>query len=171
MSELDEIRNELAQLRQEVQVLRDIEAIRRLKAKYYRYTDMFEWGKYYELFTDDVVVVWEPWNMRVDGRADLVRQLDERRQFHYTVHHGHMPEIDIIDSTHARAIWALNLKAWYDGPGERGGSGARFVEHAAHQVEEYRKVDGVWLISRLEYSVLYAENVDHVRSVLDALHE
>ena len=58
-----------------------------------------------------------------------------------TVHHGHMPEIEVTSDTTATGIWALqDLLRWPDGH-ELYGYG--------HYHEEYEKVDGRWRITKM----------------------
>jgi hypothetical protein len=57
-----------------------------------------------------------------------------------TVHHGHMPEIEIVSATSARGIWAMeDLLRWPDGTEMRG---------YGHYHETYEKAGGRWRISR-----------------------
>ena len=63
-----------------------------------------------------------------------------------TVHHGHMPEIDILDASSARGTWAMfDYVEWSDGSEstERVGS-----QGYGHYVEEYVNEDGQWRIAR-----------------------
>lgn len=66
-----------------------------------------------------------------------------------SVHHGHVPEIEILDDDHARGIWPM-----YDlveTPPE-----SAYESHTGwgHYAEEYRRVDGRWLISRTQLTRL-----------------
>jgi len=59
-----------------------------------------------------------------------------------TVHHGHMPEIEILTPTTARGIWSMEDKLrWPEG------SPIRSMHGYGHYHEEYKKVDGAWKIS------------------------
>src|SRR5690606_41223210 len=66
-----------------------------------------------------------------------------------TVHRGRMPGIDILDDDHGRGTWA-----WYDlvepPPGGRVPGLAGF----GHYCEAYRRVAGLWRISRLRLTRL-----------------
>ena len=135
-----------------------IEEIKQLKARYLRTLDAKDWTAFGAVFTSDAVM---------DMRSELTHHGDDASgallagkdpvlvgrdviaafvsaalpPTTISVHHGHMPEITILDGGAATGIWALfDYLDW-------GGSGLRGY---GHYHEEYRCVDGGWLISRLE---------------------
>ena len=57
-----------------------------------------------------------------------------------TVHHGHMPEIDVTSETTATGVWAM--EDIVETPGD-------ILHGYGHYWETYRKVDGKWLIETL----------------------
>ena len=59
-----------------------------------------------------------------------------------TVHHGHAPEIELTSDDTARGIWAMEDKLWWTN-----GDHEEHLHGYGHYHEEYRKVDGRWLIS------------------------
>ena len=87
----------------------DIEAIRRLKARYFRTMDTKDWAGMRQVFTDDVVVdTSECGGGVVTGADEFMAFLQEALGEATTVHQGHMPEIDLTSDTTATGIWALN---------------------------------------------------------------
>ena len=61
-----------------------------------------------------------------------------------TVHHGHMPEIEILSPTTARGVWAMEDKLrWPEG------SPIQTMHGYGHYHETYELVDGAWRISTL----------------------
>lgn len=128
-----------------------IEEIKQLKARYFRLMDAKDWASWRELFTDDCYLRWGP------GADDHVRGGDALVEFvsgrvgklaGMTVHHGHMPEIDVTGPTTATGTWALfdYLDVSFAGGGSspmghRMGYGRYF--------EEYRRDDGRWRISSI----------------------
>ena len=76
----------------------DLEAIRQLKARYFRLMDTKDWDGFRELFTPDVVF---------EGVDAFLAMLLPALADVETVHHGHMPEIDITSPTTASGIWAM----------------------------------------------------------------
>jgi hypothetical protein len=135
----------------------EIEQIKQLKARYFRYLDTKQWPKYRAIFTDDARI-W----VRSNADSDAPRSLDDFIDWMQTshdadravsVHQGHMPEIEILDETSARGIWALF--DWVARP--RG----RAFQGFGHYYEEYRKgPDGQWRISLMRISRLRRDEMD-----------
>ena len=86
----------------------DIEAIKQLKARYFRTMDTKDWSGMRKVFTDDVVMDTSAAGGDVVAGADeFLAFLQPTLQEAITVHHGHMPEIEISGPSTARGIWAL----------------------------------------------------------------
>lgn len=59
-----------------------------------------------------------------------------------SVHHGHAPEIELTSDATVRGVWPMEDRLWCtDGDHEE------HLHGYGHHHEEYRKVDGCWLIS------------------------
>jgi ketosteroid isomerase-like protein len=118
----------------------ELEAIKILKARYFRLLDTRQWDAWGDVFTEDVVL--EPAAQMVfRGRAEVVKNVSTLLNGLQTVHHGHMPEIDFIDQNNARGIWAMF--DWVEGHG-------RSMTGYGHYHEEYRRdADGKWRIKKL----------------------
>ena len=118
----------------------DIEAIKQLKARYFRTMDTKQWHEMRRVFTDDVVLDTTASGGSVIAGADAVMEvLRDTLDNVITVHHGHMPEIEVTSPTTASGIWALHdLLLW--------SNGAR-LEGYGHYHESYAKVDGEWRIA------------------------
>ncbi|MGE0309102.1 MAG: nuclear transport factor 2 family protein [Acidimicrobiia bacterium] len=99
-----------------VQMLWEIEQIKTLKARYFRLMDTQDWAGWTLLFTEDCVATFprpigwdhagEPFT--ITGRERLGSYL--RDLFHdggRSVHHGHMPEIELMAHDQARGTWAM----------------------------------------------------------------
>jgi hypothetical protein len=136
-----------------VQRLEIAQAVARVKARYFRHIDRKEWEGFRELFVDDVeidvtddmqAVGLDRSRGRSTGADGFVRRVARMLDGVVTVHHGHMPEIDVLGPDSARAIWAMEDRLEFpDG---------RVTEGAGHYFEEYRCVDGAWKIARLRLS-------------------
>ena len=117
----------------------DVEAIKQLKARYFRTMDTKDWDGMRNVFTDDVTIdtVASGGNV-VTGADAFMAFLRETLDTAVTVHHGHMPEIDVTSPTEATGIWALqDLIIWPDGSR---------LDGYGHYHETYAKVDGEWRI-------------------------
>jgi uncharacterized protein (TIGR02246 family) len=117
----------------------DIEAIKQLKARYCRTMDTKDWASMRAVFTDDVVMDTSDSGGGVQSGADAFLEfLQGAIGEVVTVHHCHMPEINVTSETQATGVWAMeDMLRWPDGT-ELHGYG--------HYHEVYAKVDGAWRI-------------------------
>ena len=118
----------------------DFEAIRQLKARYFRTMDTKQWAEMRRVFTDRVVMdTTASGGGLITGADAFMSFLEETLAEVVTVHHGHTPEIDVTSPTRASGIWALeDLLVWPNG---------LRLEGYGHYHETYEKVDGEWLIA------------------------
>ncbi len=130
--------------------LLEIEAIKQLKARYFRLMDTKQWLPFSQVFTDDIVVdVSQDKHAPGDtirGRADVVDFVRRAVGKAITVHHGHMPEIELLGPTEARGIWAMEDYVEF--------KPSRGIRGYGHYHEEYRKEGGNWRISKLKLTRL-----------------
>ena len=128
----------------------EIEAIRRLKARYFRLMDTKDWAGMREVFTDDVVIdTAEAGGQVARGADEFMAFLREALGDAVTVHQGHMPEIDLTSETTATGIWALNdIIIW--------SSGMR-LDGYGHYHETYEKSDGEWRIKSSKLTRLHTD--------------
>jgi uncharacterized protein (TIGR02246 family) len=128
----------------------DIEAIRRLKARYFRTMDTKQWDEMRQVFTDGVVVdTSESGGGVVTGADEFMAFLRETLGDVVTVHHGHMPEIEVTSPTTATGVWALqDLLVWPDGTRLLG---------VGHYHETYEKHDGQWRIASTKLTRLHMD--------------
>jgi uncharacterized protein (TIGR02246 family) len=125
----------------------DIEAIRQLKARYFRTMDTKDWTGMRQVFTDDVVVdTTEAGGNVVSGADEFMTFLQGTLDGTVTVHQGHMPEINVTSETEAKGIWALNdIVIWSDGTR---------LDGYGHYHETYEKQAGEWRIKSSKLSRL-----------------
>ena len=141
------------------ETLAEIEAIRLLKARYFRLLDTKDWASWRRLFTDDVVTETDTAPPRPDGSHTLpklpgadafVERVSTLLGDGVTVHHGHMPEIALTGSDTARGIWAMEDIVEFPAMTLRG---------YGHYHEDYRKEGGEWRIARLHLTRLRVDVV------------
>jgi uncharacterized protein (TIGR02246 family) len=120
----------------------DIEAIKQLKARYFRTMDTKDWAAMRQVFTDDVVMDTTASGGNVmTGADDFMVFLRGVIGDVVTVHHGHTPEIELTSATTATGVWAMeDMLRWPDG---------RELHGYGHYTETYEKVDGAWRIKSL----------------------
>ena len=86
----------------QTQLLLDIESIKSLKGRYFRSMDLKHWGALAECFTNDLVADFrEGPGMFAQGRENYMSQISEILKDASTIHHGHMPEIQVVDEENA----------------------------------------------------------------------
>ena len=117
----------------------DIEAIRQLKARYFRTMDTKDWPAMRQVFTDDVVVDTTDSGGGVVAGADAFIDFLQRTLARATtVHQGHMPEIELTSPSTASGVWALHdVILWPDGSR---------LEGFGHYHETYVLDDDGWKI-------------------------
>ena len=121
----------------------DIFAIQILKARYFRAIDTKDWDLLTSVMVEDVeidvtddVEGGQPYV----GREKFVSTCAKVLKDAVTVHHGHMPEIQ-VDGDTATGIWAMeDYVDWGENGSFRG---------FGHYHERYAKADGEWRITSL----------------------
>jgi uncharacterized protein (TIGR02246 family) len=128
----------------------DIEAIRQLKARYFRTMDTKDWTGMRQVFTDDVLLdTTAAGGSVVTGADEFMGFLQEVLSGAVTVHQGHMPEIELTSPTTATGIWALNdIVIWPDG--------TRLVGYG-HYHETYEKAGEDWKIKSSKLTRLHTD--------------
>ncbi len=125
--------------------LLEIEAIKRLKARYFRHMDRKDWEAWGQVFAADAVLEVPEVDMVVTGREEIVASVSGALVGTQTVHHGHMPEIELTGVDTATGIWAMaDYVEWPQAEGEdRVG-----LMGYGHYTEEYVREGGEWRIAR-----------------------
>lgn len=131
--------------------LAQLEDLRRLKARYFRLLDTKDWDGLVEVFTDpvDIDVSEDGGGVTTSARAfvDSVR-----RALHgaVTVHHGHMPELELTSPTTATGIWAMEDRIWFP----EGAPVTRLVGQG-HYHETYERTTDGWRIASMRLTRLH----------------
>jgi hypothetical protein len=133
-----------------IEKLLALEEIKQLKAKYFRCVDTFDREGWLSVFTENAklkydsaiarITTGEVPAIKIEGKKAIGEYWDLGNSRLQTVHHGHMPEIEIISDTGARAVWAM--EDIVDTPDI-------LLHGYGHYWETYRKIDGKWLIDTL----------------------
>src|SRR5262245_6716503 len=87
-----------------------IEQIKQVKARYFLCMDTKDWHGFEAVFAPDATVDYTPpggskadWS--ASGRTNIVAFVRKIVEPAITVHHGHMPEIDVTSPTTAQAVF------------------------------------------------------------------
>jgi hypothetical protein len=134
-----------------VEHLMATEEIKQLKARYFRCMDTKDWAGFEQVFATDAVMDMSS-EMRdqttrggiTRGAAQIAAMVRAVVGPVVTVHHGHMPEIDITSPTTASAVWAMEDKLrWPEG------SSVRAMHGYGHYHETYERTDEGWRIKTI----------------------
>ena len=138
-----------------------VEEIKQLKARYFRLLDTQEWDAWGDVFAEDAVMdvsddTGDGESGLVRGRERIVTAVSRALSGARTIHHGHMPEIEIIDADHASGIWAMRDTVDFASAGEP----PRGIQGSGWYHETYERDDGTWKITSMR---LERHRVDPLR--------
>jgi hypothetical protein len=127
--------------------LEAIEAIRELKARYFRLIDTKQWGELRQVFADDLRIVTPEGKVWLEGGQAYADSLKFGLSSAVSCHQGLTGEIEVLDAGNARAIWAMqDIIHWED---RHPREGWKSIVGRGHYHETYRKKGGLWRIATL----------------------
>lgn len=129
----------------------DLEEIKQLKARYFRTLDQRDWEGFGLVFSLAAVMEVPEADMVLQGRDAIVTAVSGALTGARTVHHGHMPEIEITGPDTARGTWAMFDYVEWDRPEADERVGLRGY---GHYTEEYVREADAWRIARLHLARL-----------------
>ena len=131
--------------------LNEIEAIKRLKYKYFRCLDSKKWDELIECFTPDAKSSFSSGAHSYQGREEIIEFFKEGLSpTRLSMHQGHHPEIEITSDITATGIWALE-DYLIDTVGNWSMRGAAFYH------DDYIKIEGQWKIKSTGYDRIFEE--------------
>ena len=156
------ITSELADVSSSLERYHSIEEIKKLKARYFRYLDTKDWTGMESLFTPDAQAVYNvvdnrglgTLNAPIVGASEIAAFIRQGVHSLITVHHGHMPEIELTSPTTARGIWAMEDIL------QTPENSVDVVHGFGHYHETYRRIDGQWRIATLKLTRLRVDRRD-----------
>jgi hypothetical protein len=144
--------------------LGEIEAIKQLKYRYFRFLDTKRFTDLAALLTDDATTSYQSGQFSFQGRDAIVAFLTESLGSSdiVTMHNGHHPEIEITTPTTATGIWYLQDRVVV-----RSSDFEVFGTLLYH--DEYAKVDGQWKIAHTGYDRIFEEHRRHSNGELHSI--
>jgi hypothetical protein len=137
----------------------DVDAITRVKSRYFRFLDTKQWDRFGDLFTDDAVLDTSEEMVRLGmdrelgiarGNKNIAAYVADAVAGVSTVHHGHMNEVELTSANSAKAVWAMEDKLWWPA-----GSPMKRMHGYGHYYETYERcADGKWRIKSLRLTRL-----------------
>ena len=153
-----DLTQQLAQLQRDVQHLKDLEAIKRLKHAYFRAIDSADLNLLAEVLHTNVSAhfIGGTYEWTIDGCEEYLEAI--ANSFNAEVvcqHHGHHPEIDIVGENEARGVWYLH-DLFYDLRSRKLTHGTAFYK------DHYVREAGKWWIKDTYYHRHYeiVESID-----------
>jgi len=141
----------LEDLRRDIQMLMDIEAIKLVKHAYFRCIDTANFEELADYFHEDVTVhfIGGTYEWKLQGKAEYLKSIGQSFNRRYiTQHNGHQPEIRMVSETEATGLWYLADRVWqFERP--------YLTVGTALYTDRYVKVDGRWLIRETRYRRIY----------------
>lgn len=145
----------------------EIRAIERLKYRYLRCLDTKQWDDLADTFTEGATCAYDSGRYAYSGRQaimDFLRSVLGDPKI-VSMHHAHHPEIDLLDSTHARGRWYLEDMVIFT-------EANLVLRGGAFYDDRYVKVGGEWLIEHTGYERTFEEmvtrgEVQNFRSMFD----
>ena len=142
---------DLAQLAKDIQQLKDLEAIKRVKYVYFRCIDTANIAELREILDPNVTatLVGGTYNIKLEGRDNYLEMIANGFHAQFVGHHnGHHPEIDFQSPTEATGLWYLADVA-IDLRNKVTTTGTSFYR------DKYVKKDGKWVIVHSGYERIY----------------
>lgn len=131
--------------------LADIEAIRRLKYRYFRCLDSKAWEELAKCFTEDATAAYDSGKYSFSGRSAIIAFLQGAlgNRNVVSLHHGHHPEIDVEGDT-ATGTWYLEDYLIFVETDTR-------LRGAGFYHDRYVKDGGLWKIEHTGYVRTFEE--------------
>lgn len=121
-----------------------IAEIHQLKARYFRLMDTKRWDEWGEVFAVAARMEIPESDLVLEGRDAIVARVRDIIGPAVTVHHGHLPEIEVQGEGAAVGVWAMeDLVTWTSA-----GGAPRGFRGFGHYHEAYVVEDGAWRIAR-----------------------
>lgn len=133
-----------------------------LKARYFRAMDTKDWDALEAVFAPDLIADFRDASGQRDeaglvhGAANYMAYLKPMLEHVVTVHHGHMPEIQLLSANEATGIWAMEDKLW---PDPAAGLPFQFMHGYGHYHERYVWLADGWRIAEIRLSRLRVDAV------------
>lgn len=136
-----------------------IEEIKRLKARYFYGIDHKDWDLWKaEVFAPDGRLEVPEVGMVVAGIDAVIEWVAAQAADQVSVHHGHMPDIEILSDTTAKGTWAMEDRL-YRSKEHPLHDNVSYLHGFGHYHETYVRLDSGWRIQSTRLARLRVESV------------
>lgn len=143
-------------LETELQKLKDIDAIKNLKADYFRCLDSKDWDGLAATLSPNIKTSYSDGKLVFNSPNEVANYLSKvMPKEEISMHMGHTPEIIINSDTEATGKWYLQDKLIFTDGKYKGAE----INGGAFYTDKYEKVDGNWLIKETGYIRIYEEHL------------
>jgi hypothetical protein len=141
----------------DVEKLLAIEEIKRVKAKYFYGLDHKDWDLWRrEVWAADATLIVPEASVEAVGLEAILAYVRESTADQVSVHHGHMPDIEITSDDTARAVWAMEDRLFRTKEHPLSG-GETHLHGFGHYHETYVRTAAGWRISSTRLTRLRIE--------------
>jgi len=146
-------------LERRIRILEDVEAIKKLKARYWYCIERKLWDDLPDVFAKDAIGYYG--DRVLKGKENVVERLKNRLNLGTNLHRGHSPMIEVTSDTTATGKWDLHDSLTFGTPALKGFEGWGSYE------DEYVKEEGKWKIksSRCTHSRIEWWNNDPIATI------
>ncbi len=132
--------------------LDEIEAIKQLKYRYFRFLDSKAWAELSGCFVEDASSAYDGGKYTFAGRAAILEFLQGALGSPdiISMHHGHHPEIELSGAATARGTWYMEDQVIFRSSGSE-------LRGAGFYHDEYVKERGEWKLSSTGYVRTFEE--------------
>lgn len=136
-----------------------VEEIKRLKAKYFYGIDHKDWALWKaEVFAPDGRLEVPEAGMVLSGIDALIEWVSAQAADQVSVHHGHMPDIEILSETTAKGTWAMEDRLYRSKEHPLHGD-VSCLHGFGHYHETYVRLESGWRIQSTRLTRLRVESV------------
>lgn len=149
--------SEPPQINDQLTELRALEALKRLKARYCIGIDQQDWQLWREqVFAPDASLSAPTLEKAITGVEAIIAWVSEQWADKVSIHHAHLPELEILSGTEARGRWAMDDRLYRRSAADQP---CRLLLHGfGYYHETYVRLDCGW---RIRSTILTRIHVEH----------
>ena len=136
-----------------------IEAIKRVKSNYFYGLDHKDWNLWRrEVWAGDARIEVPEASIDIVGVENIIAWVSEQTADQVSVHHGHMPNIEITSDSTATGIWAMEDRLYRTAQHPLA-DGTSYLHGFGHYHETYVRTPAGWRIASTRLTRLRVERL------------